>query len=192
MSPKKHEVEEKVRVLTAPRPIASGCWLPGPEAQMNAFTSTSVRARTEASGRPAWWCKFGKLVVFDGIDVQDSGELETQTRTSKGLSIARRRSDMEMIAIPMDCTHCQDMLNRHEWKYDMRACKRIVCSDCRERCKWEINGNRYRADSVPQDEEHQGRSMMEMIGIERDRLSSPLKTMDGFGEKVEKVEKVEA
>jgi hypothetical protein len=174
-SPKKHEVEEKVHVFTPPKPIANGCWLPGPGAQMDAFTSTSVRARTEAGGRPAWWCKFDKLVVFDGIDIQDVG-LKIHTRTSKGLRIARRRGDMETIVIPMDCAHCQEMLNRHEWKYDMRVCKRSVCWDCKERCKWEMEeekriqdiemstettelkteGNRYRADSLLQDEQDRG------------------------------------
>jgi hypothetical protein len=140
---------------------------------MNAFTSTSVRARTEAGGRQAWWCKFDKLVVFDGIDVQANGELKIHTRTSKGLRIARRRGDMETVVMPMDCAHCQEMLNRHEWKYDMRVCKRSVCWDCKERCKWEVaeekriqdiemstettalkmEGNRYRADSVLEDEQ---------------------------------------
>jgi hypothetical protein len=184
MLPKKDKVEERIRVFTPPRPISNGCWLPGPGAQMDAFTSTSVRARTEASRRPAWWCKFDKLVVFDGIDIQNDGVLRFHTRTSKGLSIARRRGDMETVVIPMDCAHCQEMLNRHDWKYDMRVCKRSVCLDCRERCKWEIEeerrmkdldrsvestapkteGNRYRADSVLQDEEHQGVIMMEKNG----------------------------
>lgn len=168
MSPKKKDAEEKVRVFTPPRATVNGCLLPGPGAQAEAFTSTSVRARTEAGGRPAWWCKFDKLVVFDGIEQAD-GELILKTRTSKGLTIARRRGDLETVVIPLDCAHCHEMLNRHEWKYDMRVCKRSVCWNCKERCKWEFeqekmmtaatprtDANRERADSMLQDE--QGRS----------------------------------
>ncbi|RMZ69609.1 hypothetical protein GMOD_00006442 [Pyrenophora seminiperda CCB06] len=158
----KEKIEDKVRTFTPPRPTTNGCWLPNPGAQMNAFTSTSVRGRTKSGDRPAWWCKADKLVVFDGMHMQDDGELKLLTRTSKGLSIARRYGDLETIVIPLDCTHCQEMLNRHEWKYDMRVCKRSVCWDCKERCKWEMEeekrasekkatkpeGNRYRADSL--------------------------------------------
>ena len=163
----KEKVEEKNRTFTPPRPTTNGCWLPNPGAQMNAFTSTSVRGQTQAEGRPAWWCKVDKLVVFDGIHTQDDGELKFHTRTSKGLSIARRRGDSETIVIPLNCTHCQEMLHRHEWKYDMRVCKRSVCWDCKERCKWEVEeekraseenkkatkpeGNRFRADSLLDD-----------------------------------------
>lgn len=168
MSPKKKDAAEKVRVFTPPRALINGCLLPGPGAQAEAFTSTSVRARTEAGARPAWWCKFDKLVVFDGVEQVD-GDLKLQTRTSKGLTIARRRGDLETVVIPLDCAHCHEMLNRHEWKYDMRVCKRSVCWDCQERCKWELeqekmmavatprtDANRERADSMLQDE--QGRS----------------------------------
>lgn len=154
------EVEDKARVFTPPRAAVNGCLLPGPGAQAEAFTSTSVRAKTEAGHRPAWWCKVDKLVVFDGVERQQDGELRLKTRTSKGLTIARRRGDLETVVIPMDCAHCIEMLNRHEWKYDMRVCKRSVCWDCKERCKWELEQeklsaatpradvNRERADSM--------------------------------------------
>jgi len=103
------------------------------------------------------------------MHMQDDGELKLHTRTSKGLSIARRRGDSETIVIPLDCSHCQEMLHRSEWKYDMRVCKRSVCWDCKERCKWEAEeeqkrasedkdkkvakpeGNRLRADSLMDD-----------------------------------------
>lgn len=163
MSPKKKDAE-KVRVFTPPQATVNGCLLPGPGAQAQVFTSTSVRARTEAGGRPAWWCKFDKLVVFDGFEQVD-GESRPMTRTTKGLTIAKRRGDLETVVIPLDCTHCHEMLNRHEWKSDMRVCKRSVCWDCKERCKWEFEqekmmtaatprteANRDRADSVLQDE----------------------------------------
>ncbi|EUC49589.1 hypothetical protein COCMIDRAFT_22769 [Bipolaris oryzae ATCC 44560] len=158
--------ENKVRIFTPPSTPENGCWIPGPGAATSPFTSSSIRACTEKTGRPAWWCKFDKLVVFDGIDQDASGEMTIHTRTSKGLSIARRRGDLESIVIPLDCSHCQEMLNRHEWKYDMRVCKRSVCWDCKERCKWEAEeekrvksvqktakaeGNRFRADSVLQE-----------------------------------------
>jgi hypothetical protein len=200
MSTKKERVEEeKTRVFTPPRQTTNGCWLPGPGGQVDAFTSTSVRARTEAEGRPAWWCKVDKLVVFDGVDVNSEGDMKIHTRTSKGLSIARRRGDMETIVIPMDCAHCQEMLNRHEWKYDMRVCKRSVCWDCKERCKWELeqeklvheetaakaDGNRYRADSVLQDEEPEEEHMMQKIGIEQERSMSPIEAMGGIEERLE-------
>jgi hypothetical protein len=181
LTPKKTPgTETKPRIFTPPHTPENGCWIPGPgAATANAtapFTSSSIRASTEKSKRPAWWCKFDKLVVFDGIDEDpETGHVTIHTRTSKGLSIARRRGDLEAIVIPLDCTHCQEMLNRHEWKYDMRVCKRSVCWDCRERCKWEAEqekkntmtttttttsvdkagkaeGNRFRADSVLQDE----------------------------------------
>lgn len=164
ISTRRKDVEEKVRVFTPPRATVSGCLLPGPSAQAQAFTSTSVRAKTEAGSRPAWWCKVDKLVVFDGIESQGDGELRLKTRTSKGLTIARRRGDLETVVIPMDCAHCIEMLNRHEWKYDMRVCKRSVCWDCKERCKWEFEQektanvatpradvNRERADSMLDD-----------------------------------------
>ncbi|UPX09344.1 uncharacterized protein EKO05_0000035 [Ascochyta rabiei] len=178
MSPRKKDVEEKVRVFTPPRATANGCMLPGPGAQTEAFTSTSVRARTEAGGRPAWWCKFDKLVVFDGLEQQGSGELGLKTRTSKGLSIARRLGDLETVVIPLDCPHCHEMLNRHEWKYDMRVCKRSVCWDCKERCKWELEqektasvytphteANRERADSMLQDEQSRHYGMAKGVAV---------------------------
>jgi hypothetical protein len=160
--------ENKVRIFTPPSTPENGCWIPGPGATTNPFTSSSIRACTEKTKRPAWWCKFDKLVVFDGIDQDTSGEMTIRTRTSKGLSIARRRGEIEFIVIPLDCSHCQEMLKRHEWKYDMRVCKRSVCWDCKERCKWEAEeekrvksvnvqktgkaeGNRFRADSVLQE-----------------------------------------
>jgi hypothetical protein len=200
MSTKKERFEEeKTRVFIPPRQTTNGCWLPGPGAQVDAFTSTSVRARTEAGGRPAWWCKVDKLVVFDSVDVGSDGDMKIHTRTSKGLSISRRRGDMETIVIPMDCAHCQEMLNRHEWKYDMRVCKRSVCWDCKERCKWELDqekltsretaiksdGNRYRADSVLQDEEQEEGHTVEKVGIEQSRPMSPVDAMDGSREKFE-------
>ncbi|KAF2631376.1 hypothetical protein BU25DRAFT_428346 [Macroventuria anomochaeta] len=178
MSPKKRDVEEKVHVFTPPRATVNGCLIPGPGAQAEAFTSTSVRAKTEAGGRPAWWCKFDKLVVFDGIEQQGDGEMRLRTRTSKGLSIARRLGDLETVVIPLDCAHCHEMLNRHEWKYDMRVCKRSVCWDCKERCKWEYeqekmastatprtDANRERADSMLQDEQSRGHGMTKEIAV---------------------------
>ncbi|KAF1931932.1 uncharacterized protein M421DRAFT_417666 [Didymella exigua CBS 183.55] len=174
MSPKKKEAE-RVRIFTPPRVTVNGCLLPGPSAQAEAFTSTSVRARTETGGRPSWWCKFDKLVVFDGIEQAD-GEMRLRTRTSKGLTIARRQGDLETVVIPLDCTHCHEMLNRHEWKYDMRVCKRSVCWDCKERCKWEFeqerimtattpraDANRDRADSVLQDGQVSGHVLRKEI-----------------------------
>ncbi|KAF2734730.1 hypothetical protein EJ04DRAFT_436516 [Polyplosphaeria fusca] len=160
LSPKK-KLEEKVRVFTAPAPMIGGCVLPGPSAAPGAMgtgiVGRDVRARTQAGGRAAWWCKFDRLVVFDGVDAEG----KVCTRSSKGLSIARRRGDAETVVIALECGHCRDMLRREEWKYDVRVCKRGVCWDCRERCAWEAeqervrNGasedGRERADSVVQD-----------------------------------------
>ncbi|KAF2115359.1 hypothetical protein BDV96DRAFT_463239, partial [Lophiotrema nucula] len=162
LSPKKVK-EEKIRIFTPPRPTLNGCILPAPQSQLAPFQGSSVRARTDKDGRPAWWCKFDKLVVFDGIEEEEGREVKVKTRTSKGLSIARRRGDAECIIIPLDCTHCQEMLNRTEWKYDVQVCKRSVCWDCKQRCLWETeqesnrstetneaenDANRARADSV--------------------------------------------
>jgi hypothetical protein len=164
---------------------------------MEAFTSSSVRARTEG-GRSAWWCKNDKLVVFDGISVGDDGETKIHTRTSKGLSIARRRGDTETVVMPMNCKHCQEMLNRHEWKYDIQVCKRSVCWDCRERCKWEeeqavkerddecksAEANRERADSVLQDDEPREEDLMRKVGIEQWGSKGPIEAVGGTEERL--------
>lgn len=207
MTSREEKDDEKTRVFRPPRPTSNGCLLPGPRTQMEAFTSTSVRARTEAGGRPAWWCKFDKLVVFDGVDLGDNGDLKFHTRTSKGLSIARRRGDLETIIIPMDCAHCQEMLNRHEWKYDMQVCKRSVCWGCKERCKWEVEqemqadkineeieapraeANRDRADSVLQTEQVRDEVLMRKVGIEQGRPKSPMEAVGGIEERLECAER---
>ena len=149
---------------------------------MEGFQGRDVCARTE-KGRAAWWCKVDRVVIFDGAE----GEGETikyKTRSSKGLSVARRRGDNEVIVIPLHCTHCQEMLNRQEWKYDVQVCKRGVCWDCKERCRWEVEEekslergdisdenasaeqNRQRADSVLQDEQVREEDLMHKVGIE--------------------------
>ncbi|KAH7410187.1 hypothetical protein DE146DRAFT_341519 [Phaeosphaeria sp. MPI-PUGE-AT-0046c] len=193
--------ESKVHVFVPPSPPRDGCLLPGPAGQVDAFTSTSVRART-AGGRPAWWCKVDKLVVFDGMEAQKDGSAKTLTRTSKGLSIARRRGDTETVVIPMDCAHCQEMLNRHEWKYDIQVCKRSVCWDCKERCSWELEqelkesmesnvaakeGNRDRADSVLQDDDAGEEHLMRKMGLEEWRSKSPIEAVGGIEERIEGV-----
>lgn len=207
LSPKKDKHDEKVRVFTPPKPMLNGCILPGPSAQMEAFTGASVRARTEKDRRPAWWCKFDKVVVFDGAEQTDCGEMKFKTRTSKGLTIARRRGDTETVVIPMDCKHCQEMLNRSEWKYDVQVCKRGVCWDCKERCCWEMeqekieveegdegktndsraDANRERADSVLQADQAQEEELMAKIGIEQGPRS-PIEAVGGIEERLEKDE----
>jgi hypothetical protein len=192
-----HEVKE--RVFTPPSPPKNGCLLPGPAGQAEAFISSSVRARTEG-GRPAWWCKTDKLVVFDGIEAIDDGELKICTRTSKGLSIARRRGDTETVVMPMNCKHCQEMLKRYEWKYDIQVCKRSVCWDCKERCKWEEEqavkeqesecvkkgeANRERADSVLQDDEPREEDLMRKIGIGQWRPKSPIDAVGSIEKRLE-------
>lgn len=201
LTPQKAEHTEKVRIFTPPRPMLNGCILPGPKIQMEAFTGSSVRARTKRTGRPAWWCKFDKLVVFDGVEQRDSGDVKLKTRTSKGLSIARRRGDTETVSIPLDCTHCQEMLNRTEWKYDIQVCKRSVCWDCTERCRWEMrqeeeartetetyekktDANRARADSVLQDDNVQEEELLAKIGIGQ-RPQTPIETLGGIEERLE-------
>jgi hypothetical protein len=191
MSSKKMVPEEKVRVFTPPQPSKTGCLLPGPAGQIAAFTSTSVRARTGA-GRPAWWCKFDKLVVFDSIDADE----KIHVRTSKGLSIARRRGQTETVVIPMDCAHCCEMLNRHEWTYDIQVCRRSVCWDCKERCKWERDleikqqtekkeqRERERADSVLQDDEAGEEDLMRKMAIEQGRPKSPIESLEGIDERL--------
>lgn len=200
MSTKNQKQEVKVRVFVPPQPPRNGCLLPGPAGQMGAFTSTSVRARTDG-GRPAWWCKIDKLVVFDGIDAEANGELIIHARTSKGLSIARRRGDTETVVIPMNCKHCQEMLKRHEWKYDIQVCKRSVCWDCKERCRWEqgqeikeradasveMKAERERADSVLQDDEPRMDDLVRKSGIEQCRPKSPIEAVGGIEERIASV-----
>lgn len=184
--------ESKVHAFVPPQPLRNGCLMPGPAGQMASFASTSVRARTQG-GRPAWWCKTDKLVVFDGIDLQDDGTEKVHTRTSKGLSIARRRGDIETIIVPMTCAHCQDMLHRTEWKQEVRVCRRSVCWDCKERSKWEMeqenkeraestglietNEIRERADSVLQDDSIEEEDMLQKVGIEQWRPKSPIEAV---------------
>ncbi|KAF1916052.1 hypothetical protein BDU57DRAFT_496198 [Ampelomyces quisqualis] len=181
--------ESKVHAFVPPQPSRNGCLMPGPAGQMASFASTSVRAQTQG-GRPAWWCKNDKLVVFDGIEVQADGIEKVLTRTSKGLSIARRRGDTETIIVPMTCAHCQDMLHRTEWKQEVQVCRRSICWDCKERCKWEVKqenkeltekddmvANRDRTDSVLKDDEFQEEDMLLKVGIEQWRPKSPIEAV---------------
>lgn len=191
--------------------MLNGCILPGPEKQLSAFgvKDVDVCART-VGGRPAWWCKFDKLVIFDGAELcaqsegGKEGEMTFVTRTSKGLSVARRRGDAETVVIPMACTHCQEMLNRSEWKVDVRVCRRSVCWECKERCAWEmekeqkgigqheegevdmqvVEGNRERADSVLQDERIRDDELMRKVGIEHGPRS-PIEIVGGIEERLE-------
>jgi len=208
LSPKKTHHEEKSRFFTPPKPMLNGCILPGPAQQMGAFTGSSVRARTEKNQRPAWWCKFDKLVVFDGFEQDIDGEVKFKTRSSKGLTIARRRGETETVVIPMRCAHCQEMLNRTEWKYDIQVCKRGVCWDCRERCRWEMQeeqmlavekiereeakfeGNKARTDSVLEDSNMQEEELLAKIGIEQ-QLRTPIETVGGIEERLEDAETIE-
>lgn len=163
--------------------MLNGCILPGPQAQLEAFSGWSVRGHTEKGDRPTWWCKIDKVVIFDGAEESREGEeAKFKIRTSKGLTIARRRGDTETVIIPMNCRHCQDMLNRTEWKYDVQVCKRSVCWDCKERCKWEMEQEknmaelvesqevdkadaRTRADSVLEDDSDREQELKSKIGI---------------------------
>lgn len=199
-SSKKVEITEKVRIFTPPKPTLNGCILPGPAFQMGAFVGLSVRARISKSNRPAWWCKLDKVVVFDGVEGSETGGFSFKTRSSKGLSVARKRGDFETIVIPLECLHCQEMLNRSEWKYDVQICRRGVCWDCKERCRWEmgqevmvmndekLNGvradaNRLRADSVLQDDEELEDKLPTKLDIEQ-RLKTPTKKAGGIDERV--------
>ncbi|KAF2640172.1 hypothetical protein P280DRAFT_381958, partial [Massarina eburnea CBS 473.64] len=197
----KNEKHERIRIFTPPKPMLNGCILPGPVAQMEAFTGWSVRGRTEKANCPTWWCKFDKVVIFDGVEVEGD-TMNFKTRTSKGLTIARRRGDTETVMIPMDCNHCQEMLNRTEWKYDVQVCKRGVCWDCKERCKWELEQkktkpqegsmpsvqtrmdvNRERADSVLQDEQVREEVLAAKIGIEP-APKTPTENVGGIAERL--------
>lgn len=180
LSPKKSKHDEVERVFIPPRPMLNGCMLPGPAAQIGAFTGKDVRARTE-KGRVAWWCKFDKLVVFDGVcdNSSSSTNMKFRTRSSKGLSIARRRGDLETIVIPLDCAHCQKMLNRSEWKHDIQVCKRSVCWDCTERCRWEMVQEAMLVDSEDCEEAvsasiscEDGASAESQIEANRERVDS--------------------
>jgi hypothetical protein len=210
------EKHEKLRVFTPPQPMLNGCILPGPAAQIAAFLSSNVRARTEKHGKPAWWCKFDKLVVFDGViegvtEDSEHGGMKFRTRSSKGLSIARRRGDTESVVIPLECEHCQGMLRRSEWKYDVQVCRRGICWGCRERCRWEVENpldsadkvknaentleedmvkaldrneaNRERADSVLQGHAIGEEELMAKVGIEVDPRS-PIEAMSGIAERL--------
>lgn len=75
------------------------------------------------------------------------------------------------------------MLNRSEWKYDVQICKRGVCWDCTERCRWEMeqdaveakdqrvdertDTNRARADSVLQEDNAQEEELLAKVGQEK-------------------------
>ncbi|KAF2267451.1 hypothetical protein CC78DRAFT_541691 [Lojkania enalia] len=198
LSPKK-EKEERVRVFTPPRPMLNGCILPPPQAQLTPFSGSSVCARTEKTTRPAWWCKVDRVVIFDGVDESLDGEGNEMfmTRSSKGLSIARRKGDLETVVIPMDCEHCREMLNRDEWKYDVRVCKRGVCWECLERCRWEmeeerrrteageaLEERRVRADSLLEDDSIINEELCAKVGIETGERS-PIEAVGGIEERLE-------
>jgi hypothetical protein len=162
----------------------NGCLLPGVEAKGQGFLAGDVRARS-GKGHPAWWCKLDKVVVLENITLSDDGEALFHTRSSKGLSIARRKGVLETIIIPLDCTHCQGLLKRREWKLQMHMCKHSVCWDCKERCLWEMEQAKERnvletkqakienhsqadqmsADSVLEDGGSQDGDLMREIGI---------------------------
>jgi hypothetical protein len=207
LSPK-GKTHETVRIFTPPRPMLNGCILPGPASHLEAFSRRDICARTE-SGRQVWWCKVDKVVVFDGVQDTEDGGLVFLTRSSKGLSIARRRGDLETVVIPMECQHCQQMLNRRKWKYDVHVCKRSVCWECKERCGWELerkniaeatstgienqkqhDAKRPRTDSVMQDERMQEDEWMERIG-DGVGLESASGVIGGIQERLNKTETVE-
>ncbi|KAF2272249.1 uncharacterized protein EI97DRAFT_437135 [Westerdykella ornata] len=135
LSPKKRAYE-RVRVFIPPRSMPGECILPAPNRLIAAFARGDVCARTER-GRPSWWCALDQVVVFDGMEAIESKDATVfRTRSSKGLRVAKRKSDLERINIPLECTHCWEILGRKKWIYDVRVCKRAVCWDCRERCRW--------------------------------------------------------
>ena len=82
------------RVFTPPQPMVNGCILPGPTVRMEAFTRKEVCARTER-GRPSWWCKADGVVILDGVEMRGNGEMGFRTRSSKGLTVARRNGAVE-------------------------------------------------------------------------------------------------
>lgn len=133
------------------------CLFPRPHTSSAASTCTSVRARTAAAGRPAWWCKIDALVIFDGLEELGGGRTKVRARTSKGLGVARRGGEVESVVVEVQCGHCWGVLGRRGWKVDVRVCGRGVCTGCGERARWEgemereREGRRERADSVLQD-----------------------------------------
>jgi hypothetical protein len=88
------------------------------------------------------------------------------------------------------------MLNRHEWTYDIQVCRRSVCWDCKERCKWERDleikqqvekkeqRERERADSVLQDDEAGEEDLMRKMAIEQGRPKSPIESLEGIDERL--------
>ncbi|KAF2746959.1 hypothetical protein M011DRAFT_468240 [Sporormia fimetaria CBS 119925] len=77
------------RAFIHPRPTYNGCILPRPTPGTPAFTGWDVRAQTRL-GRPVWWCKVDKVVIFDGMVETGDGSVEYRTRSGKGLRVARR------------------------------------------------------------------------------------------------------
>jgi hypothetical protein len=100
--------------------------------------STDILARFHAkttSGRPAFFCRFDNLVVFDGVvRVGDGGEWRVLARSSKGLARANARGEEVRAEVGVECAHCRDMLGMRVWKYAARVCRRSVCGECRRRC----------------------------------------------------------
>jgi hypothetical protein len=212
LSPKKKEI---VREFTPPAPIVDGCILSLPDSSQPLSGpgviggGKDIGARTAQEQRPAWWCKFDRLVVFDGLD----GEGKPVTRSSKGLSVARRRGEEETVVVPLGCGHCREVLRREEWKLRVRVCKRGVCWGCRERCLWEhrkeggtevvgsgeinvagaderasgdVEAGRERADSVLQDQQTVEVDLCEKAGIETGEMS-PIEAVGGIEERLDEV-----
>jgi hypothetical protein len=99
--------------------------------------ATRFQARTE-SGRPAWWCRYDNMVVFDGMEPGDgTDQPKIKTRSSKGLAVANLKGNEETVLVELDCAHCRDILGLRVWRYVAKVCERSVCAVCRARCKVE-------------------------------------------------------
>lgn len=112
-------------------PPPEGCILPYP----HPFQASSIQGETN-NGTPAWWCSHDKLVIFDGITIDNkTGEPSALTRTSKGLKIATKDGTTEVAQLPLDCDHCKRLLGRDVWVFAAKVCPRSVCKDCKEICR---------------------------------------------------------
>jgi hypothetical protein len=140
--PPQHDQTPETRLQP---PLDPSCILPGPKHTSRPFDITSIKGTT-TTGRPAWYCRHDKLVVFDGLApstpyLYGRHDKRLLVRTSKGLEMARKNCPKETIEVEIKCAHCRDALGMGIWKYEVRVRKGGVCEGCRRRCWGLVEGS---------------------------------------------------
>lgn len=135
-----------------PTPVDPGCLLPGPNRSLLPLDMTRSIKPKAASGGSVWYCRYDKLVIFDGIHAGNGdSSRKLITRSSRGLDISRKNCPKEKITIGLPCTHCQGLLKRRTWVFEERMLQCRVCKGCQARCwkEWETGQETARSEVNP-------------------------------------------